>query len=298
MLEDIAFAGIASREGLVSEEELDSALQLLESLERIGIRSTLHGVLTAEGRLDIALTNRILAHQNKEELDCPSCENTENAIVFPLKPVFRCGSCSTELPLPPGIRTADVDNLRAKIAEVLLWHEAESLAGQTLGSIQLLTRIGQGPMGGVYDAVRLESDQRVAIRVLPKALGQSAAYLECFRFEADVMTRVNHPNIVKVHRIGEERGRQFVVMERVAGNTLQQVFAERGPLPVKDAISVITQAAQGIQAGHERGLIHRDLKPGNIFLTDKGIVKVADFGIAQNRQETADAIGTKGPGVR
>ena len=285
--DDVAFAGVAIREGLLSEEQLESSLRLMDALRRSGSIVPLHGVLVAEKVIDLGLANRILTHRRKDDLLCPSCERKQSVLGLPLKPVFRCPACATELPHTDGMRPPQVEAIRERIRDVLLWHEADSLAGQTLGGVQLLRRIGQGRAGTVYDGILLESDQRVSIRVLPKTLGKHRTYVDAFRFEADVLSRVAHPNVVKIHRTGEERGRQFVVMESVEGRSLKQVLGERGPLPVKEALATITQAAQGLQAAHERGLVHRDIKPQNLLCTEAGIVKVADFGLAKNREEVA-----------
>ncbi len=157
-------------------------------------------------------------------------------------------------------------------------HLAEPVPSR-IGRYVVLDQLGQGGMGRVYSAYHPELDRRVALKVLHAKTSDEAAGAR-LRREAQAMARLDHPNVVAVHDVGEDDGRLFLVMERVEGETLEQRML-RGPLPVADALSVIRQAGQGLAAAHRAGLVHRDLKPANILLSGDGRVRVADFGIAR-----------------
>ncbi|MGA7409303.1 MAG: protein kinase, partial [Bryobacteraceae bacterium] len=155
--------------------------------------------------------------------------------------------------------------------------------GDKLGNFQIVTLIGRGGMGEVYRArdVRLRRD--VAIKTLPSGFAADRDRIARFEREARAASALNHPNIVSVHDIGQDGGVSFIVSELVDGETLARVI-ERGPLPLRKLIDVSTQICDGLTAAHVAGVIHRDLKPGNIMLSRDGRVKILDFGLArQNR---------------
>src|SRR5271166_1707671 len=125
-------------------------------------------------------------------------------------------------------------------------------------------------MGEVYRANDTKLDREVAIKVLPAALAQDPERLARFEREAEVLAALNHPNIAQIYGV-EERA---LVMELVPGETL------KGPLPLETALNYAKQIADALEAAHEKGITHRDLKPGNIMITPAGVVKVLDFGLA------------------
>ena len=159
--------------------------------------------------------------------------------------------------------------------------------GDKLGNFQVVALIGRGGMGEVYRArdVRLKRD--VAIKTLPPGFAGDRDRIARFEREARAASALNHPNIVSVYDIGTEGGVSFIVSELVDGETLADVI-QRGPLPLRKLIEVSTQICDGLAAAHAAGVIHRDLKPGNIMLTRDGRVKILDFGLA--RQDRAQGV--------
>ncbi len=154
-----------------------------------------------------------------------------------------------------------------------------SILGRTISHYRIIEVIGAGGMGVVYRAHDEHLDRDVALKFLPAgALGDEDARKR-FRTEALILAKLNHPNIATIHEFVVQDGTEFLVMEFLAGKSLAQ---ERGgeAWPEKQLIVVASQVAQALQEAHERGVIHRDLKPGNVMITPKGLAKVLDFGLA------------------
>ena len=152
--------------------------------------------------------------------------------------------------------------------------------GDTIGSYQVLAKLGEGGMGEVYKARDTRLDRDVAIKVLPELVAHDADRLSRFEREAKAVAALSHPNILAVHDTGTDGGRAYVVMELLDGETLRERLAA-GPLPLRKAVDAAVQMARGLAAAHEKGLVHRDLKPDNVFLTHDGQVKILDFGLAK-----------------
>ena len=154
------------------------------------------------------------------------------------------------------------------------------MIGKQLSHYRIEEQIGAGGMGVVYRAHDDQLDRDVAIKVLPPgSLGDEDARRR-FRKEAWSLGRLNHPNIATVHEFGSQDGNDFLVTEYIAGMTLDVKLA-RGPLPVPEVVRLGMQLAAGLAAAHQQGLVHRDLKPGNLRLTTDGRLKILDFGLAQ-----------------
>ena len=153
-------------------------------------------------------------------------------------------------------------------------------AGTKLGSYEILTAIGAGGMGEVYRARDTKLGREVAIKVLPEEFTQHSQKLARFEREARLLAALNHPGIATLHGLEKVKGKPFLVMELVEGETLAERIA-RGPLPVEEALTLSQQIAEALEAAHEKGVIHRDLKPANIKVDPEGKVKVLDFGLAK-----------------
>ena len=149
------------------------------------------------------------------------------------------------------------------------------------GRYELLELIGRGGMSSVWKADDRLLDRTVAIKVLHEQFTTDEEYVERFRREARSVAQLSHPNIVTVIDRGEEAGRQYIVFEYVAGENLKQLLERDGPLPVRDALIFALQMARALGFAHERGLIHRDVKPQNVLLNEDGQAKMTDFGIAR-----------------
>ena len=167
--------------------------------------------------------------------------------------------------------------------------------GTRVGVYEIVGSLGAGGMGHVYRARDGRLDRLVALKVLPEAFAQDADRVMRFTREAKALASLNHPHIAQVYDTGREGPTAFIAMELVAGEDLS-VRMRRGAIPVNEALRIARQVADALAAAHEAGIIHRDLKPANIKVTDEGVVKVLDFGLAKDASEgTGQAGGTEGP---
>ncbi|MDX1383272.1 MAG: serine/threonine-protein kinase, partial [Thermoanaerobaculia bacterium] len=151
--------------------------------------------------------------------------------------------------------------------------------GTRLGPYEIVELRGRGGMGEVYRARDERLDRTVALKVLPVELSGDEAFRRRFEREARTISRLQHPRVCTLHDVGSVDGIEYLVMEYLEGETLEERLRD-GPLPVEEALEIGTQIAEGVAAAHTAGLVHRDLKPGNVMLTPAG-VKVLDFGLAR-----------------
>ncbi len=155
------------------------------------------------------------------------------------------------------------------------------LEGTKVGPYEIQAMLGVGGMGQVYRARDPRLEREVAVKVLTDALAKEPGYLERFRREARAVAKLNHPNIVQVYDFGEQGDLTYLVMPLITGGTLREYLAQRRVVPLAEAVSIIEQVAGALQYAHERGLIHRDVKPANILLSAEGRALLSDFGIVR-----------------
>lgn len=148
------------------------------------------------------------------------------------------------------------------------------------GRYVLKNLIGQGGMADVFLAQDSILDRDVAIKILRSHLADDVVYVQRFAREASAAATLSHKNIVEIYDVGEDRGQYFIVMEYVPGTTLKELIHKRGALHIEEAVDLMRQLISGVMEAHRNGIIHRDLKPQNILITDSGILKIGDFGIA------------------
>lgn len=151
---------------------------------------------------------------------------------------------------------------------------------EKIGHYKVVSELGRGGMGVVYKAHEESLNRFVALKVLGKHLTSDGEYLKRFLQEARSAANLNHPNIVQIYFIGEDDGRHFFAMEYVSGTNVENLIRAEGKIAPARAAQIVSQAAAGLAAAHDQGIIHRDIKPANLMLGKDGIVKIADFGIA------------------
>jgi eukaryotic-like serine/threonine-protein kinase len=151
------------------------------------------------------------------------------------------------------------------------------------GRYELEDRLGVGGMSTVQRAFDTRLERHVAVKLLAEHLAADGAFVARFRREALAAARLVHPNVVQVYDFGTDdaSGRQFIAMEYVAGESCAEILRERGYIPPDEAVDILAQACRGLEYAHRNGVVHRDVKPGNLLRSRDGVIKLADFGIAK-----------------
>jgi len=163
--------------------------------------------------------------------------------------------------------------------------------GTAIGSYRIESVLGRGGMGTVYRAIDTKLHRSVAIKFLSSALADSQARRR-FQQEAETASALNHPHIVTVHDVGEHDGQQYLVSELIDGGTLNDWLAASGDRPWRQSVELLIGVADAISAAHRVGIVHRDIKPGNILIGRNGYAKLADFGLAKLLDDAAAGVAS------
>jgi serine/threonine-protein kinase len=176
--------------------------------------------------------------------------------------------------------------------------EKDPLIGRDVGHCRIQRKLGQGGMGAVYLAHHTGLNKSVAIKVLPPGSAGNPDFIARFLREARLAARLEHPNVVQVFDVGEEGGLYYISMQYVEGRSLEAILKERKKFSVPEAVAIAKRVAVALAAAHKMGIVHRDIKPANILLSKDGVIKVADFGLAKDKEsnasisETGQIVGT------
>ena len=160
------------------------------------------------------------------------------------------------------------------------------MKGETILHYRILEKIGEGGMGEVYLARDTKLDRNVALKFLPKEFTKNKDARDRFKREAKAAAALNHVNIVTIYEVNEYEDQTYIAMEHVDGRTLKDMISDPGsrravPLPIDTVLNIATQIASGLAAAHEKGIVHRDIKPQNILVDKNNHVKILDFGLAK-----------------
>ncbi len=200
-------------------------------------------------------------------MKCPRCQsdNTDTARF--------CSNCAAPL-------TSSQELIASKTMTIQQHPKFISKGSILAGKYRIIEPIGKGGMGVVYKAEDITLERTVALKFLPAELTEDPEARERFVREAKAAAALSHPHICTIHEIGEEENQYFIAMECIEGQSLKQKIL-KGPLDQAEALDIAIQVAEGLQEAHRKEIIHRDIKPGNIMVTDKGTAKVMDFGLAK-----------------
>src|SRR6266536_2538880 len=191
------------------------------------------------------------------------------AAIPPDSPQQSCGACLLETGLGPADPERET-NVNLASSSMLM----------DFGDYELLEQIGRGGQGVVFRARQKSLNRTVALKVISLGQWASKAHLKRFRLEAEAAARLEHPGIVPIHEVGERDGQCYFSMKSVEGGQLDEV-ARRAPMPIRQAVELIAKVARTVHYAHEHGILHRDIKPGNILLDQKGEPHLTDFGLAR-----------------
>jgi len=220
-------------------------------------------------------------------VNCPKCHH-EN----PPESAY-CGKCATRLETPG--KEPQVPGGSQPIFTKTVETSQEALAtGSTFaGRFQIIEELGHGGMGRVYRALDKEVNEEVALKLIRPEIAAERKTLDRFRNELKTARRVSHRNIGRMYELMEAKGTHFITMEYVPGGDLKSAIHRFGRLPVGKSLSIARQVAEGLAEAHRLGVVHRDLKPGNIMIDREGNARILDFGIARSLEEK----GITGAGV-
>ncbi|HCC47328.1 MAG TPA: hypothetical protein DEQ38_04315 [Elusimicrobia bacterium] len=160
-----------------------------------------------------------------------------------------------------------------------------NIAGTVFAGCKIINKLGQGGMGSVYKAHQEALDKFVCVKLLSPDLAREQRNIDFFLREARSAAKLDHPNIVHVYNFGQENGAYFIIMSYVEGKSLQDLLAEKGLLPVKEATEIMTGVLQGLAHAHSKSVMHRDIKPANILVGTDGTPRIVDFGLARSISE-------------
>jgi len=271
----------------IESDEKSEELSILEDVEFIKEASDLHEDDSNISHLEETISMPSLKNENSQAVS-----SEEKKFIEDIESLMQ-----SDKPQEPPKTKVGLQEERSQISALPFTHTSSKVPssgsypgidfekdippGTILAGCRVESRIGEGGMGIVYRAQHLGLDRSVAIKVLPKQLVEKASQYQRFQSEARVIAKLEHPNVVQVHHFGLKAGNPFIIMQWLKGLTLGEKISEKGKLELDEVLDIVIQAAHGLAAAHAAGVIHRDVKPDNVFINPNRNVKILDFGLAK-----------------
>jgi tRNA A-37 threonylcarbamoyl transferase component Bud32/TolA-binding protein len=293
---DALFAATARRAGRATEEDLADCVAEQARAAAEGKTLTLGQILIRRHKLSADEFIEVARKLDAPIFVCPSCGARHSPRTLDEEP--RCLSCGVPLDpralaaaLPEEVVRLGAAPSSAASARTLLLGAESQARGRTFGKYEILKVVGQGGMGVVYKARQLDLDRVVALKILREGEGAREDQVRRFLAEAQAAAKLQHPNIVTIHEVGIEEGVHYFTMDFVEGETLHDKFQRGERFSPDEAARLVATLARAVHYAHQRGIVHRDMKPGNVILPPDGPAKITDFGLA--KQAGADLFITK-----
>lgn len=264
--------------GFATPAQVQRCLRVQAQLAEEGVHKNLGQIMVEEGLITPAQVKSLLGDQDQVIALCPQCGEKYN--------VMRAWIGRSKCP-GDGVVLAEADPHHSigVIATVAAEeHPPDSPIGMEVGGCRILELLGKGAMAAVYKAKHLGLNRMVAVKMLP-SVSKDPMMVKRLLVEARAIARLEHPNIVQVYDVGFYRGYFFMIMQLLKGETLTKRIQEWGGSLLEDqALAILSDVARGLEAAHGKGIIHRDVKPDNIILTEDGKAKIMDFGLAADAE--------------
>ncbi|GEM_PF-5249652 len=273
------FGKLVLAKGWATAAQVDACLAELETLERRGVQKQLGEIMVEKGILNTGQVQELLSEQDRTIVRCDGCGARYNAAGVDPSRDLKCPKCGATLVNPKRLTHPGVEAMLYKDGTA-----SDALLGKAIGGCKILQRLGRGGMATVYKGKHLGLNKFMAVKILPPTSARTKTMLERFIKEARAAAKIEHPNIVQVYDVDCQQGYNFILMQFVEGESVQDVLARDGKFDERMATQIIRECAKGLDAAHKVGLVHRDIKPDNIMITTNEGVKLADFGLAQEVQ--------------
>jgi tRNA A-37 threonylcarbamoyl transferase component Bud32 len=270
--------------GLATPDQVHGCLKEQAELAGQGVFKNLGELLIGRGILTPEQVKALVEEQDQVIMFCPRCAEKYN--------VLRSWQDTAKCPADSAIlaRSGKEDTVGVAATLGTTGGKLESPIGMDVGGCKIVELIAKGSMGAVYKAKHVGLNRYVAVKMLP-SVSNNPDLVKRLLFEARAVAKLEHPNIVQIYDVGFQRGYFFIVMQLLKGGTLEEKLAEMKSLPVPASLDIVRDVAQGLGAAHEKGVIHRDVKPANIMVSDDGRARLTDFGLAQDVENPEERSG-------
>lgn len=285
--------------GFATPDQVTEGLDAQKELEDEGALITLDRVMLEGGALTPVQVELALEKQGRKIVYCAGCTTKYNVFTQKGGSTVTCRKCKGSIPVPVRLLDRPMPDESTEAMPAAVDPEeaaADPLVGKMLGGYRVEELIAKTGMGILYRAHQVSLDRTVDLKVLPAALAGDEAYVKRFLHEAKAAGRLQHANIIQVYDIGEANGTYYFSMEHVDGESLAQLLAKRSPLGVETCVRIGLQICKALTQAHKAEIVHNDIRPATIMITEEGVAKLAELGFTKSLDEAA-VVGAGGGGL-